>query len=226
MQSLLYRKDELSASQLFKELKYLIDSLPEWKEKGNSWLIAHPSKKVVAFNKSNVTDAALAYVDSLINCGDAISIFLADENEDDSIITVLYKNTPAVSSERYVLSITMKSLSNYKNVNDFINIFDQLTMYKGWDFKYILLDTEQYRFNQREVFDDRLPVGWMLYLPIKIKHEDVPSAYNVFHTTNDSGSVIISKIVFNGKDPSDIACANNVEIELAANGLLPLIRKM
>ncbi|ECC1653685.1 hypothetical protein FNH72_22515 [Salmonella enterica subsp. arizonae] len=65
-------------------------------------------------------------------------------------------------------------------MDDFIYIFTAMVNYKGWRFKYILLDTEQYRFNQREVFEDRLPVGWMLYLPVKIKHEDVPSAYKIF----------------------------------------------
>jgi len=45
IQSLLYRKGALTACQLFIELKYLIDSLPNWQEKGNKWLIAHPIKK-------------------------------------------------------------------------------------------------------------------------------------------------------------------------------------
>lgn len=192
----------------------------------NKWLIAHPSKKVMAFDGFNISSVALEYVDDLISNGDAVNIVLADESEDESVITIWYKNTPAVSPGRYLLSITMKSLSNYKDVQDFIDIFDGMIMYKGWDFKYILLDTEQYRFNQREVFDDRLPAGWMLYLPVKIRHEDVPSAYKVFHTTNDSGTIVISKMVFDGEEPFDIACANNVEIELAANGFLPLIRGM
>ncbi len=149
---------------------------------------------------------------------------LADENEDDSIITILYKNTPSISIERYLLTVTIKSLSGHNNMDDFIYIFTAMVNYKGWRFKYILLDTEQYRFNQREVFEDRLPVGWMLYLPVKIKHEDVPSAYKIFDIESNTGTIVVSKSVFNGKEPFDIACANNVEIELAAKGLLPLIK--
>ena len=112
------------------------------------------------------------------------------------------------------------------DVDSFIYIFDKMIKYNGWAFKYILLDTEQYRFNQREVFDDRLPVGWMLYLPVKITHEDAPSAYKLFDVDNDIGTIVVSKDEFNGKDQTDIACANNVEMELAANGLLPLIKGM
>lgn len=230
IQSLLYRKNNLTSYQLFKELKYLIDSLPAWQEKKNSWLIAHPSKRMIAFNEMDMTEDALSYVGSLIDNDKAINIILADENEneneneDESIITICYKNTPTVSNERYLLSITIKSLSNHNDVESFIHVFDKIIKYEGWVFKYILLDTEQYRFNQQEVFDDRLPVGWMLYLPVKLTHKDAPSAYKIFDVTHDIGTVIVSKKTFNGKDQVDIACANNVEIELATNGLLPLIK--
>lgn len=222
--SSLYRKDIVTAIKLFKELKYLIDALPNWVEKKNNWLIAHPSKKIIALNEHGFSEEALAYVDYLIVNQKSISIVLADENEDDSIITILYKNTPSVSFERYLLTVTIKSLSSHNGMDDFVYIFKAMVNYKGWCFKYILLDTEQYRFNQKEVFGDRLPVGWMLYLPIKIKHEDVPSAYKIFDIESNTGTIVVSKSVFNGKEPFDITCANNVEIELAANGLLPLIK--
>lgn len=222
--SLLYRKDNLTAIQLFKELRYLIDALPSWVEKKKNWLIAHPSKKIIALNELGFSEDALAYVDYLIINKKPISIVLADENEDDSIITILYKNTPSISIERYLLTVTIKSLSCYNGVDDFVHIFKVMINYNGWCFKYILLDTEQYRFNQREVFGDRLPVGWMLYLPVKIKHEYVPSAYKVFDIENNAGTIVVSKSEFNGKEPFDITCANNVEIELAANGVLPLIK--
>lgn len=222
--SLLYRKDILTAIQLFNELRYLIDALPSWVEKKKNWLIAHPSKRIIAINELGFSEDALAYVDYLIVNKKHISIVLADENEDDSIITILYKNTSSISSERYLLTVAIKSLSCYNNADDFVHILKTMINYNGWGFKYILLDTEQYRFNQREVFDDRLPVGWMLYLPVKIKHEHVPSAYKVFDIENNAGTIVVSKSEFNGKEPFDITCANNVEIELAANGLLPLIK--
>lgn len=226
IQSLLYRKNNLTSYQLFKELKYLIDVLPTWQEKKHNWLIAHPSRRIIAINEMGIVEDALSYVDYLINNNKPINIVLADENEDDSIITICYKNTPTVSNERYLLSVTIKYLSNYNDVDSFIYVFDKMIKYDGWAFKYILLDTEQYRFNQREVFDDRLPVGWMLYLPLKITREDTPSAYKLFDVDNGIGTIVVSKDEFNGKNKTDIACANNVEMELAANGLLPLIKGM
>ncbi|EKT1335390.1 immunity 52 family protein [Salmonella enterica] len=226
LHSLLYRKDALTASGLFDELNYFINMLPEWEEKKECWMIAHPTQKMIAINNSRATDDVLNYIDSLISKNKNISIVLADESEDDSIITIWYKNTPTVSANRYTLSITMKSLIGYNDLDTFLNVFNQLIKYNGLIFKYILLDTEQYRFNQKTVFDDRLPVGWMLYLPIKIGYEDVPSAYKLYYPDHELGTIVISNRVFNGSDSKDILRANDIEIELAANGLLPLIAEL
>lgn len=138
--SLLYRKDILTAVQLFKELMCLIDVLPSWVEKKKILLIAHPSKKIIALNELGISEDALAYVDYLIVNKKPISIVLADEN--DSIITILYKNTPSISIERYLLTATIKSLSGYNDVDNFVYIFKAMVNYNGWCFKYILLDTE------------------------------------------------------------------------------------
>lgn len=226
IQALIYRKSELTAINLLRELYLFIQNLPAWSEKSSKWLIANPTSKLIAIENNMMTQDAIDFINIAINLNEDISIFLADENEDDSIITIYYKNTPTISNERYLLSVTIKHLSNYNDVDSFIYIFDKMIKYNGWAFKYILLDTEQYRFNQREVFDDRLPVGWMLYLPLKITREDTPSAYKLFDVDNDIGTIVVSKDEFNGKDQTDIACANNVEMELAANGLLPLIKGM
>ncbi|WP_392433411.1 hypothetical protein ACF3VQ_03415 [Yersinia sp. HM-2024] len=172
IQSLLYKIEKLTLYDLLNELKHIIDVMPAWQEKGSDWLIAHPSKRMIAINALGITEEELSYVDYLIDNNKSIKIVLADENEDDSIITICYKNTPAVSSERYLLSIMIKQLSNNNDVDSFISVIDEVIKCDGWFFKYILLDTEQYRFNQRDVFDDRLLVGWMLYLLVRITYAD------------------------------------------------------
>lgn len=226
IQSLLYRKDDLSACFLFKEVRYLISIMPGWAEKKECWVIAHPSKKVMAFNSHGVSDEALDYVQDLIDNNKLIYLVFADESEDDSVITILYKNTPAVSAERYVLSVIIKSLTYNNSCNDFVSIVDNMTKYEGWGFKYIRVETEQYSFNAREVFEDRLPVGWMLYLPVGIMSESVPSAYCLHAVGNGNGTIVVSKENFNGEELIDISHANNVEMELASNGLLPLTKEL
>lgn len=224
IQSVLYRNDELSARYLFKEVMYLIDIMPRWAERKECWVIAHPSKKVMAFNSHGFSDEALSHIQGLIDNNKPIYLVFADESEDDSVITILYKNTPAVSAERYVLSVIIKSLSSHNMCNDFVSIVDNMVKYDGWDFKYIMVETEQYSFNAREVFEDRLPVGWMLYLPVGIMNKSVPSAYLLHPVRDGNGTIVVSKENFNGEDLIDVSHANNVEMELASNGLLPLIK--
>ena len=94
-------------------------------------------------------------------------------------------------------------------------------MLVSWAYRYIFLETEQYRMEQHSVFENRLPVGWMLFLPKLIERNEVPSALEIFYLPEELGSIIITKEEVNGKDAGDIICENNVEIELVANGHFP-----
>ncbi|HGN0869482.1 TPA: Imm52 family immunity protein [Providencia alcalifaciens] len=93
----------------------------------------------------------------------------------------------------------------------------------------VLVHTNQYRLNESNVFPDRLPVGWMLYLNKKIMPEQVPMAAQLIHIDNEKnhGTLIISTDhVFDGENKDDIRKANEIEIQLAGLGLLPLIREI
>ena len=50
IQSLLYKIEKLTLYDLLSELKHIIDVMPAWQEKGSDWLIAHPSKRMIAIN--------------------------------------------------------------------------------------------------------------------------------------------------------------------------------
>lgn len=224
LQGLFYRKNSETALNLLNEMCSFINLLPDWVEKPDNWLIANPSKKIIAIENGLVTQEAIDYVNGLIDSDGGVNIVLADENEDDSVLTISYRNAYVISNQRYSLSFTMKYLIKENDSNVFMKIVDGMISLNLWDIKYIVVDTEQYKRKQRSVFPDRLPVGWVLFLPIKIEYEDVPSASVAKKIENGSGTIIVSKNIFNGKDAYDISCANNVEMELASKGLLPLIK--
>ncbi|TCT34434.1 immunity protein 52 of polymorphic toxin system [Providencia alcalifaciens] len=93
----------------------------------------------------------------------------------------------------------------------------------------IQIDVNGYWYNDKNVFPDRLPVGWMLYLNKKIMPEQVPMAAQLIHIDNEKnhGTLIISTDhVFDGENKDDIRKANEIEIQLAGLGLLPLIREI
>lgn len=226
IQFIFYRKKNTVQQDIFNDLILFIKQLPDWKEKPSQWLIAHPTKTLIAIDNGEATSDARSYIEVMMLSKKAFNIVLADEDKDNSILTIWLMNTPTVSDNRYYLTLTITSLSHSYDKDTFINLIGRFLCDIEWDFKFILLDTEQYKLNQKSVFEDRLPVGWMLYLPVKIKHEDIQSAYEIYNIPSHQGSIVISKEVFDGGDKGDIACANNVEIELAAHGLLPLIKDL
>ena len=93
----------------------------------------------------------------------------------------------------------------------------------------VRVDINDYEYKNRNVFPDRLPVGWMLYLNKHITQEQVPMAAELIHIENEknNGTLIISTDhVFDGSDKDDIKKANEIEIQLTGLGLLPLIREI
>lgn len=222
IQGLFYRKNKLTTENILNELISFINILPEWNEKPEHWVLASQKGSINAITNGSASPELIEYLSEKIVSGTPISIVLADKNEDDSTLTLWVKNTPAISDKRYSLSFTMKSLYKLNDIDVFLKIFGELVSINQWEFKYILLDTEQYKRKQRSVFDDRLAVGWMLYLPELIASETVPSAYKIIQQKDKLGTIVISKETFDGNKDDDVHCANNVEIELSANGHLPL----
>jgi len=224
LQSLVYRSEILTEENILKELCFFINALPDWVEKKSKWFIANHNEKMVAIDNCMATQKGYDHVRSEIVKDDIFNIVLADEKEDDSALTISFRNTPVVSNQRYLLSLTIKSLERGSDLDVFVEFVKRVIKLKAWGFKYIIVDTEQYKRKQRCAFHDRLSVGWMLYLPTKIERMDVPSAHSVVNIEGGLGSIVVSKQFFDGKEPSDIIVANNVEIELASKGLLPLIK--
>jgi hypothetical protein len=195
--------------------------LPRWDNKPKEWFVANPLKDIIALSHSGISREALEYLDEKILKKKTVSIVLAGEEKDESPVVIWYKNTPAISENRYSLTIAIRSPQSFKDRYTFQKILTDMSVLTQWNYSYICLETEQYRMEQKSVFEDRLAAGWMLYLPKEINCEAVPSAADVINFPENKSTLIITKNEFNGKDDKDVICANNVEMELAANGYLP-----
>lgn len=222
LETIFYRKEKgINANLLLEEITSFIKIIPDWIDKPSRWLIAHPKKELIAIENSTFTEKARAYINEISNEKPSLNITLADEKKDASILTISLMNTPAISPLRFYLSLTIKKLDSMNNKDVFIEYISKIIKMEAWEFKYIMLDTEQYGMRQQAVFEDRIPVGWILFLPMKIASDDIPSAQKVMTTLDKSGTIVLTKDNFNGKKPGDILAANNIEIELAAHGYLP-----
>ncbi|UBX50070.1 immunity 52 family protein [Providencia alcalifaciens] len=130
------------------------------------------------------------------------------------------------SGLKYSLEFKLRNL----NILNKITIIEALSYYiRNYKIICIQIDVNGYWYNDKNVFPDRLPVGWMLYLNKKIMLEQIPMAAQLIHIDNDKnhGTLIISTDhVFDGENKEDIKKANEIEIQLAGLGLLPLIREI
>ncbi|OZI37371.1 hypothetical protein CAL29_02845 [Bordetella genomosp. 10] len=82
-------------------------------------------------------------------------------------------------------------------------------------------------YAQKQVFDDKPGVGWMLYLPQVITAEQVPEAQALIPLPvggkKQTGTIIVSVAdeVFSLDNPRHVELANQIEIRLVDQDLLP-----
>ena len=85
-----------------------------------------------------------------------------------------------------------------------------------------------YGYIEKQVFDDRPGVGWMLYLPRVLTVQQVPEAHALIPIPEAGkrqvGTLIVSEIdgVFSLDNPAHVLNANQIEIRLVDQDLLPL----
>ncbi|WP_186198836.1 Imm52 family immunity protein [Burkholderia gladioli] len=83
------------------------------------------------------------------------------------------------------------------------------------------------RYVERQVFDDKPGVGWMLYLPEVITTQQVPEARMLYPVSDASGKrlgtilVSVTDGVFSLDDAEHIGVANRIEIRLVDQDRLP-----
>lgn len=95
---------------------------------------------------------------------------------------------------------------------------------------YIAVDSKGYSLQERNVFPDRMYVGWMLYIPHIVLPHLAPQAAKVVAVMEggiQKGTIIVStEDIFDGSNKEHIAKANDLEIRLLDLGLLPLMTEL
>jgi hypothetical protein len=82
-------------------------------------------------------------------------------------------------------------------------------------------------YDEKQVFDDKPGVGWMLYLPQVITPEQVPEAQALIPVPaagkKQTGTIIVSVAneVFSLDNASHVELANRIEMRLVDQDLLP-----
>ncbi|EOC0244211.1 Imm52 family immunity protein, partial [Cronobacter sakazakii] len=114
------------------------------------------------------------------------------------------------------------------NTSDMIDSL--LLLAEGKNKTWISVDSKGYWYHDRNIFPDRIYVGWMLYLPHVVLPEIVPEAAKVVPVSDgekQKGTIVISTDeIFDGNNIEHIRKANDIEIRLLDLGLLPLMTEL
>ncbi|AVR05761.1 Imm52 family immunity protein [Pluralibacter gergoviae] len=139
------------------------------------------------------------------------------------------------------ISHFMKFIDNPKKLNFIIDIdqrvasaadmIDSLVLLaSGKNKAWIKVDSKGYWRHDRNVFPDRIYIGWMLYIPHIVRSELIPEAAKIipiFDDNKQKGTIIVStEEIFDGSNKNHIEKANDIEIRLLDLGLLPLMTEL
>ncbi|MEI9883878.1 Imm52 family immunity protein [Atlantibacter hermannii] len=114
------------------------------------------------------------------------------------------------------------------NTLDMIDSLQLLTKENGKS--WIKVDSKGYWLHNRNVFPDRIYVGWMLYIPHVLLPELIREAARVIPVIEfgkQKGTIIVStEEIFDGSNKEHVGKANDIEIKLLDLGLLPLMTEL
>lgn len=130
--------------------------------------------------------------------------------------------------DRVNVELNLVSENENIGVDDFIRLLSNLAQY--FSCSYINVEGKGYRFFDKNVFPDRLSVGWMLYSPSIVLPELIPEAARVIPVMDGNkqkGTIIVStEDVFDGGNKEHIGKSNDIEIKLLDLGFLPLLTEL
>lgn len=125
--------------------------------------------------------------------------------------------------DNYWVRFTLPESEEAKNIMRVI--FEMISVL---DPHIITLETNEYSLNKRQVFPDRIPVGWLMYIDHVYGEgafglED--RAVSITKQEQPIGTLFLCKKgLFDGQMEKDIKDANDLEILLASNNVLPLYK--
>ncbi len=133
------------------------------------------------------------------------------------------------SNTNFYLYELIINIDNTKIITDFaFNIVNKII--SKMSPRLIRVETNNYSLDEKQVFPDRLPVGWMFYIN-KIFGESFlqldKNARQINTNGIPMGTLFISKTdFFDGANKDDVRLSNDIEIILASKDILPTYKNI
>ncbi|KMK07221.1 hypothetical protein ABW07_18420 [Pluralibacter gergoviae] len=151
-----------------------------------------------------------------------------DANDDENSCGISYRKMFYDEKNRVSVELSLV-VSNEENLLcRFISFVSHLALF--FDCSYMSIDSNGYNLLRRNVFPDRLAVGWILYIPYIILTGLIPEAVRVvpvMEGEKQKGTIFVStENIFDGNNKEHIGKSNDIEIKLLDLGLLPLMTEL
>ncbi|ETS33492.1 hypothetical protein BB987_13480 [Photorhabdus temperata] len=198
-----------------------------------TWYLTGYSRKEalkhIVFDEQGPTEKMVSYFEKSYKKDFPLLIEDMWDGEEDNLSSGISYSKQSIKRPNWVrLELNLKIDSSQLDVSQLIELVKYLVTSR--DLPYIQVETNEYTLRNKQVFPDRLSVGWMLYQPRIIDKSYLPMAEGVlpvYQNNEQTGTLIITKKgIFDGRNQDDIDKSNDVEIQLVNLGLLPLITEV
>ncbi|MCC8457925.1 MULTISPECIES: Imm52 family immunity protein [Photorhabdus] len=227
------QQETITLNMVLMDLFYITRQIDVFFGQKKAWYLTGYSRKQalqhIVFDEQGPTEVAIRdfekeYKKSFPFFNNAI---WDGENDELSSSIDYYKSKPNHPNKVWLI-LNLRIDSTKLNISRLIDLVKYLAASR--DFPYIQVETNGYTLKGKQVFPDRLSVGWMLYQPCIIDKSYLPMAEDVlpvYQNNEQIGTLIITKKgIFDGRNQDDIDKSNDVEIQLVNLGLLPLITEV
>ncbi|MCW7762949.1 Imm52 family immunity protein [Photorhabdus luminescens] len=223
----------ISANTALMDLFHITRQIDIFFRKEKTWFLKGYSRKEalkhIVFDEQGPTDEAVSYFEkSYKKYFPSLIEGIWDGEKDELSSSVSYNKLSTKGPNWVRLELNLKIDSSQLGIARLIEFVEYLATSR--DFPYIQVETNEYTLRNKQVFPDRLSVGWMLYQPRIIDKSYLPMVEDVlpvYQNNEQIGTLIITKKgIFDGRDQDDIDKSNDVEIQLVNLGLLPLITEV
>lgn len=227
------KNDDIQFSQIIEHFAFIIAQLNKLFQVEKNWYETGYSRKQalneIAFQNGGITDNTRLkwerrYKKNMPMFVDSVW----DANDDEHSCGISYRKMFYEEKNRVSVELSLVVTNDENSLLRFITLLSHLALF--FDCSHISIDSNGYNLFGRNVFPDRLAVGWMLYIPHIVLTELIPEAARVVPVMdgdNQKGTIIVStEEIFDGNNKEHIGKANDIEIKLLDLGLLPLMTEL
>ncbi|WP_241767190.1 Imm52 family immunity protein [Buttiauxella noackiae] len=203
----------------------LLGKCYEWYETGYS---KKQALSRIAFEKNRISENTYLKWERKYKKDSPLFVESIWDGKGDFSSSINYRKMFFDQINRADVELHLVSQNENIDVERFVELITNIACYL--DCSYINADSKGYRFFDKNVFPDRLSVGWMLYIPHVLLPELIPEAARVVPVMDgekQKGTIIVStEEIFDGNNKEHIGKANDIEIKLLDLGLLPLMTEL